>query len=43
MKKTAQLRESLLAKALDPFSGDARKQVALVAFLAGIGLGANGL
>jgi Amino acid permease len=37
------LRESLLGKPLDPFSGEARKHVALVAFLAWIGLGADGL
>ncbi len=37
------LRESLLGKPLDPFSGDTRKHVALVAFLAWIGLGADGL
>lgn len=41
MKTT--LRESLLGKPLDPFSGDTRKHVALVAFLAWIGLGADGL
>lgn len=39
----ATLRESLLGKPLDPFSGDTRKHVALVAFLAWIGLGADGL
>jgi len=37
------LRESLLGRPLDPFSGDTRKHVALVAFLAWIGLGADGL
>jgi hypothetical protein len=37
------LRESLLGKSLDPFSGDARQLVALIAFLAWIGLGADGL
>ena len=37
------LRESLLGKPLDPFSGDTRKHVALVAFLAWVGLGADGL
>jgi amino acid transporter len=37
------LRESLLGKPLDPFSGETRKHVALVAFLAWIGLGADGL
>ena len=43
MKQSARLRESLLGKALDPFSGEARKHVALVAFLAWVGLGADGL
>ena len=43
MKQSGHWRESLLGKALDPFSGDARKHVALVAFLAWIGLGADGL
>ena len=43
MRKTTRLRESLLGKALDPFSGEARKHVALVAFLAWVGLGADGL
>jgi amino acid transporter len=37
------LRESLLGKPLDPFSGETRKHVALVAFLAWVGLGADGL
>ncbi|HXX84076.1 MAG TPA: amino acid permease [Casimicrobiaceae bacterium] len=37
------LRESLLGKPLDPFSGETRKHVALIAFLAWIGLGADGL
>jgi amino acid transporter len=37
------LRESLFGKPLDPFSGDTRKHVALVAFMAWIGLGADGL
>ena len=37
------LRESLLGKPLDPFSGVTRQHVALVAFLAWIGLGADGL
>jgi len=37
------LRESLLGKALDPFSGESRKHVALVAFIAWVGLGADGL
>ena len=37
------LRESLLGKALDPFSDETRHSVALIAFLAWIGLGADGL
>jgi amino acid transporter len=37
------LRDSLLGKPLDPFSGQTRQHVALVAFLAWIGLGADGL
>jgi amino acid transporter len=43
MKRSARLRESLLGKPLDPFSGETRKHVVLVAFLAWIGLGADGL
>ena len=43
MKRAGYLRESLLGKALDPFSGESRKHVALVAFLAWVGLGADGL
>src|SRR5450755_753686 len=41
--RLAGLRESLLGKALDPFSGEARKHVALVAFIAWVGLVADGL
>jgi amino acid transporter len=37
------LRESLLGKSLDPFSAKTRHSVALVAFMAWIGLGADGL
>jgi len=37
------LREKLFGKALDPFSAESRKHVALVAFLAWVGLGADGL
>ena len=37
------LRDSLLGKPLDPFSRETRHSVALVAFLAWIGLGADGL
>src|SRR6476620_306574 len=43
VKHLARWRESLLGEALDPFSGDTREHVALVAFLAWIGLGADGL
>ena len=43
MKQSGRWRESLLGKALDPFSGEARKHVALVAFIAWVGLGADGL
>jgi amino acid transporter len=41
--KSKQLRESLLGKALDPFSQQTRHSVVLVAFMAWIGLGADGL
>jgi amino acid transporter len=37
------LRESLLGKPLDPFSGETRKHAALIAFVAWVGLGADGL
>jgi amino acid transporter len=37
------LRDSLLGKPLDPFSGATRQHVVLIAFLAWIGLGADGL
>ena len=40
---TRRRRESLRAKPLDPFRGATRKHVALVAFLAWISLGADGL
>lgn len=43
MKQSSRWRESLLGKTLDPFSGETRQHVALVAFLAWIGLGADGL
>ena len=43
MKRLARLRESLLGKPLDPFSGETRQHVVLVALLAWIGLGADGL
>src|SRR5437867_5361860 len=41
--KSSRLSEWLFGKALDPFSQDTRHSVALVAFLAWIGLGADGL
>jgi amino acid transporter len=40
---SSSLRESLFGKPLDPFSADSHKHVALIAFLAWIGLGADGL
>jgi len=43
VKHAARLRESLLGKPLDPFSGETRKHVALIAFFAWVGLGADGL
>ena len=43
MKRSRKLRESLLGKPLDPFSGETRKHVLLVAFFAWVGLGADGL
>jgi hypothetical protein len=39
----ARLKESLLGKPLDPFSSETHKHVALVAFFAWVGLGADGL
>src|SRR6187549_3443237 len=41
--KPAQLREILLGKALDPLKTETRHSMALVAFLAWVGLGADGL
>jgi hypothetical protein len=43
VKQSVRWRESLLGNALDPFNGEARKHVALIAFLAWVGLGADGL
>jgi amino acid transporter len=43
MKRSQRLRESLLGKPLDPFSGETRRHVVLIAFMAWIGLGADGL
>jgi amino acid transporter len=41
--KTAKIRELLLGKPLDPFKAETRHSLALVAFLAWVGLGADGL
>src|SRR2546423_10071596 len=43
MPTTKQISEALLGTALDPFSKKTRQHIALVAFLAWIGLGADGL
>jgi amino acid transporter len=40
---TSKLREIVLGKALDPLKSDTRHSLALVAFLAWVGLGADGL
>ena len=37
------ISETLLGKRLDPFSGQTRRHIAPIAFLAWVGLGANGL
>jgi hypothetical protein len=37
------ISETLLGKRLDPFSGQTRQHIALIAFLAWVGLGADGL
>ena len=37
------ISETLLGKRLDPFSGETRRHITLVAFLAWVGLGADGL
>src|SRR6185503_995962 len=39
----SKISERLLGKRLDPFSGETRRHIVLVAFLAWIGLGADGL
>src|SRR6476659_9116589 len=39
----SKISETLLGKRLDPFSGQTRKHIALIAFLAWVGLGADGL
>ena len=41
--KTAKIREILLGKPLDPLKNETRHSLALVAFLAWVGLGADGL
>jgi amino acid transporter len=41
--KPAKIREIVLGKALDPMKSDTRHSLALVAFLAWVGLGADGL
>jgi len=41
--KTGKIRELLLGKPLDPFHAETRHSLALVAFLAWVGLGADGL
>ncbi|HEX7636081.1 MAG TPA: amino acid transporter, partial [Noviherbaspirillum sp.] len=41
--KTAKIRELVLGKALDPMKSETRHSLALVAFLAWVGLGADGL
>src|SRR6476646_3405338 len=37
------ISQTLLGKRLDPFSGETRRHIALIAFLAWVGLGADGL
>src|SRR6266581_4628490 len=39
----SRISETLLGKRLDPFSGQTRQHIALVAFFAWVGLGADGL
>src|SRR5438270_13792199 len=43
MPTTKQISEALLGTALDPFSKQTRQHIALVAFLAWVGLGADGI
>jgi amino acid transporter len=43
MKKSAKIREIVLGKALDPLKTETRHSLALVAFIAWVGLGADGL
>jgi|SoiMethySBSTD1v2_1073268.scaffolds.fasta_scaffold1677948_1 hypothetical protein len=42
-KVLARISEKLLGKRLDPFSGQTRQHIALIAFFAWVGLGADGL
>src|SRR5438105_10621743 len=39
----SRISETLLGKRLDPFSGQTRQHIALIAFFAWVGLGADGL
>src|SRR4029434_3808514 len=39
----SKISEALLGKRLDPFSGQTRQHIALIAFFAWVGLGADGL
>src|SRR5262249_3936727 len=39
----SRISEAILGKRLDPFSGETRRHIALIAFLAWVGLGADGL
>ena len=41
--RLSKISETLLGKRLDPFSGQTRQHIALIAFLAWVGLGADGL
>ena len=41
--KSAKIREIVLGKALDPLKSETRHSLALVAFIAWVGLGADGL
>src|SRR5260370_16401602 len=43
MPTSKQISEALLGTALDPFSKQTRQHIVLVAFLAWVGLGADGL
>jgi hypothetical protein len=43
MRKRTKIKEMVLGKALDPLKRETRHSMALVAFLAWVGLGADGL